>query len=94
MSASMAAAKLPRQRGVDEPVEMAVLLFPTRICRVPRNDRSGSCGAARDRCSIKCFSVGFSGGNPSYEETERAALTGTIGLKRLVRNFLKTNNDA
>lgn len=26
MSASMAAAKLPRQRGVDEPVEMAVLL--------------------------------------------------------------------
>jgi len=50
--------------------------------------------AARDRCSIKCFSVGFSGGNPSYEETERAALTGTIGLKRLVRNFLKTNNDA
>jgi len=40
------------------------------------------------------FSAGFSGGNPSYEETERAALTGTIGLKRLVRNFLKTNNDA
>jgi hypothetical protein len=25
MSASMAAAKLPRQRGVDEPVEMAAL---------------------------------------------------------------------
>ncbi len=28
MSASMAAAKLLRQRGVDEPVEMAVLLGP------------------------------------------------------------------
>ena len=40
------------------------------------------------------FSAGFSGGNPSHEETERAALAGTIGLKRLVRNFLKTNDDA
>ncbi len=40
------------------------------------------------------FSAGFSGGDPSHKETERAALAGTIGLKRLVRNFLKTNDDA
>jgi purine-nucleoside phosphorylase len=40
------------------------------------------------------FGAGFSGGNPSHEETERAALAGTIGLKRLIRNFLKTKVDA
>ena len=40
------------------------------------------------------FGAGFSGGNPSHEETGRAALAGTIGLKRLVRNFLKTKDDA
>jgi purine-nucleoside phosphorylase len=39
------------------------------------------------------FGAGLSGGNPSHEETERAALAGTIGLKRLVRNFLKTKDD-
>ncbi len=35
------------------------------------------------------FAAGFSGGNPNFEETQRAALSGTIGLKRLVRNFVK-----
>jgi purine-nucleoside phosphorylase len=38
------------------------------------------------------FGAGFSGGNPRHEETERIALASTIGLKRLVRNFLKTND--
>lgn len=42
---------------------------------------------------ITNFGAGFSGGNPSHEETERAALAGTIGLKRLVRNFLKTKDE-
>jgi purine-nucleoside phosphorylase len=40
------------------------------------------------------FGAGFSGGNPSHEETERADPAGTIGLKRLLRNFLKTKDDA
>ena len=39
------------------------------------------------------FGAGFSGGNPSHEETGRAARSGTIGLKRLVRNFLKTKDE-
>ncbi len=39
------------------------------------------------------FGAGFCGGNPSHEETERAALAGTIGLKRLIRNFLKARDE-
>ena len=39
------------------------------------------------------FGAGFSGGNPSHEETQNSALAGTIGLKRLVRNFLKTKDE-
>lgn len=39
------------------------------------------------------FGAGFSGGNPCHEETERAALAGTIGLKRVLRNFLKKKDD-
>jgi len=35
------------------------------------------------------FAAGFSGGNPNFAETQCAALSGTIGLKRLVRNFVK-----
>jgi purine-nucleoside phosphorylase len=39
------------------------------------------------------FGAGFSGGNPSHEETERAALAGTISLKRLIRNLLKAKDE-
>lgn len=39
------------------------------------------------------FGAGFSGGNPGHEETQNSALAGTIGLKRLVRNFLKTKDE-
>ncbi len=42
---------------------------------------------------ITNFAAGFSGGNPSLEETQRGALAGTIGLKRLVRNFLNTRDE-
>jgi hypothetical protein len=44
---------------------------------------------------ITNFAAGFSGGNPNrHEETHRTALAGTIGLKRLLRNFLETKDEA
>ncbi len=42
---------------------------------------------------ITNFAAGFSGGNPSLEETQRGALAGTIGLKLLVRKFLATKDE-
>ena len=41
---------------------------------------------------ITNFAAGFSGGNPNSEEIKRAALSGTIGLKRLIRYFIKTKD--
>ena len=39
------------------------------------------------------FGAGFSGGNPTHEETKCAALAGTIGLKRLVRKFVTSKDE-
>jgi purine-nucleoside phosphorylase len=39
------------------------------------------------------FGAGFSGGNPTHEETNCAALAGTIGLKRLVRKFVTSKDE-
>jgi len=39
------------------------------------------------------FAAGFSDVNPSQEETQRGALSGTVAVKRLIRNFLKTKGE-
>lgn len=44
--------------------------------------------------AITNFGAGFSGGNPSHSETREVAMQGAIGLRRLVRAFLKTKEDA
>jgi purine-nucleoside phosphorylase len=43
---------------------------------------------------ITNFGAGFSGGNPSHAETKNVALHGAIGLRRLLRIFLKTREEA
>jgi purine-nucleoside phosphorylase len=43
---------------------------------------------------ITNFGAGFSGGNPSHAETKDVAMQGAIGLRRLVRAFLKTREEA
>jgi purine-nucleoside phosphorylase len=43
---------------------------------------------------ITNYAAGFSGGAPNEEQTQRAALGAAIGLKRLVRNFLRTKTAA
>ncbi len=43
---------------------------------------------------ITHFGAGFSGGNPSHSETRKVAMQGAIGLRRLVRAFLKTKEEA
>ena len=43
---------------------------------------------------ITNFGAGFSGGNPSHSETKEVAMQGAIGLRRLVRAFLRTKEDA
>ena len=39
------------------------------------------------------FGAGFSGGNPSHSETKSVAMQGAIGLRRLLRAFLKTKEE-
>jgi purine-nucleoside phosphorylase len=43
---------------------------------------------------ITNFGAGFSGGNPSHTQTKEVAMQGAIALRRLVRAFLKTKEDA
>ncbi|MCI0466175.1 MAG: purine-nucleoside phosphorylase [Beijerinckiaceae bacterium] len=43
--------------------------------------------------AITNFAAGFSGGSPGRGETQSGALAGTIGLKRLIRNFLRTRDE-
>ena len=40
------------------------------------------------------FGAGFQGGNPSHAETREIAMQGAISLRRLLRAFLKTKEDA
>ena len=42
---------------------------------------------------ITNFATGISGGNPSHAETKTAALSGSIGLKRLLRSFIRGRDD-
>ena len=42
---------------------------------------------------ITNFGTGISGGNPTHAETKNTALTGSIGLKRLLRAFLRGRED-
>ena len=43
---------------------------------------------------ITNFGAGFQGGNPSHTETREIAMQGAISLRRLLRAFLKTREDA
>lgn len=40
------------------------------------------------------FAAGFSSGNPSHSETKDMAMAGSIAMKRLMRAFLKTKEEA
>jgi purine-nucleoside phosphorylase len=40
------------------------------------------------------FGAGFQGGNPTHAETREIAMQGAISLRRLLRAFLKTRDDA
>ena len=40
------------------------------------------------------FAAGFTGGNPSHTETKDMALSGSIAMKRLLKSFLKTKEEA
>jgi purine-nucleoside phosphorylase len=40
------------------------------------------------------FGAGFQGGNPSHAETREIAMQGAISLRRLLRAFMKTKDDA
>ncbi len=40
------------------------------------------------------FGAGFQGGNPSHSQTRDAAAQGAIGLRRLLRAFLRTKEEA
>jgi purine-nucleoside phosphorylase len=40
------------------------------------------------------FGAGFQGGNPTHAQTREAAAQGAIGLRRLLRAFLRTKEDA
>ena len=42
---------------------------------------------------ITNFATGISGSNPSHAETKTAALSGSIGLKRLLRSFIRGRDD-
>lgn len=39
------------------------------------------------------FATGISGGNPTHSETKNAALSGSVGLKRLIRAFVRARED-
>ena len=43
---------------------------------------------------ITNFATGIGGGNPSHAETKNVAVSGSIGLKRLLRAFLRARDDA
>ena len=43
---------------------------------------------------ITNFGAGFTNGNPSHSETKAMAASGAIGLKRLLRAFLRTKEEA
>lgn len=43
---------------------------------------------------ITNYGAGFIGGNPSHGETKTMATSGSIALKRLVRSFLRTKEEA
>jgi purine-nucleoside phosphorylase len=43
---------------------------------------------------ISHFGAGFSGGNPSHAEIQQMTLSGSIGMKRLLRNFLRSKEEA
>ena len=43
---------------------------------------------------ITNFATGISGGNPTHSETKNIALSGSIGLKRLLRAYLRGREDA
>ncbi len=43
---------------------------------------------------ITNFGTGISGGNPTHMETKNIALSGSIGLKRLLRAYLRGREDA
>lgn len=40
------------------------------------------------------FGAGFSGGNPSHAETKEMAATSAVGVRRLLRSFLRTKEEA
>ena len=42
---------------------------------------------------ITNFATGISGGNPTHAETKNIALSGSIGLKRLLRAYLRGRED-
>jgi purine-nucleoside phosphorylase len=43
---------------------------------------------------ITNFGAGFQGGNPTHAQTRTAATNGAVGLRRLMRAFLRTKEDA
>ncbi|MBO0734543.1 MAG: hypothetical protein J2P49_09555 [Methylocapsa sp.] len=78
-----AEARLARQLGADV---IGMAIAPEAIIARSPGLRVGALAIVTN------FAAGFSGGNPNREEIKRAALSGTIGLKRLTRDFIKTRD--